>query len=66
VLELKDFFFNIGYIIGPIAAGIIADTVGAMQAFSVLGGPGILFAGILFFIMPETYETSPGSQETGN
>ncbi len=66
MLELKDFFFNIGYIIGPIAAGIIADTVGAMQAFSVLGGLGILFAGILLFIMPETYETSPGSQETGN
>ncbi len=66
VLELKDFFFNIGYIIGPIAAGIIADTVGAMQAFSVLGVLGMLFAIILFFIMPEKYEITSVSQETGN
>ncbi len=66
VLELKDFFFNVGYIIGPIAAGIIADTVGAMQAFSVLGVLGILFAGILFFIMPDKYESSSPPQETGN
>ena len=56
ILELKDFFFNIGYIIGPIAAGIIADTVGAMEAFSALGGIGILCALILFFMMPEKYE----------
>lgn len=66
VLELKDFFFNIGYIIGPIAAGIIADTVGAMQAFSVLGVLGILFAGILFFIMPEKYEAASGAEEAGS
>lgn len=66
VLELKDFFFNIGYIIGPVAAGIMADTVGAIQAFSVLGVVGILFAGILFFIMPDKYESSSPPQETGN
>ncbi len=64
VLELKDFFFNIGYIIGPIAAGTIADTVGAMNTFSVLGVLGMLFAIILFFMMPGKSEITSASLET--
>lgn len=34
---LVDFFTNLGYIIGPMIAGYIADTFGNAQAFSLLG-----------------------------
>ncbi|MBN2734120.1 MAG: MFS transporter [Methanomicrobiaceae archaeon] len=59
VQELSDFFFNIGYIIGPVFAGIIADTFGEIKTFSVLGGIGIIFAIILFVIMPEKLNLNP-------
>jgi MFS family permease len=34
---LGDFFTNIGYIVGPIVAGILADRIGTAQTFSFLG-----------------------------
>jgi len=53
VQELGDFFSNFGFIIGPVAAGIIADGFGTAAAFSALGLMGAAFALVLFFIMPK-------------
>lgn len=44
---------NIGYIIGPMVAGIIADMVGNAQAFSILGVFNVAIAFILIFITPK-------------
>lgn len=51
--ELGDYFENIGYIIGPIAAGIAADRLGMHATFSVLGLTGIVIAILLLFFMPK-------------
>lgn len=53
--ELGDFFGNIGYIIGPIIAGIIADRFGIVATFSILGVAGFLFAIFLIFFMPKKF-----------
>lgn len=53
IQELGDFFENIGYIIGPIIAGIIADQLGIQATFSVLGIVGLAFAMLLIFTMPK-------------
>ena len=52
IQELGDFASNFGYIIGPIAAGILADSLGTLAAFSALGMMGVVFALLLFFLMP--------------
>lgn len=52
ITALTDFFTNIGYIIGPIAAGLLADHVGNAQAFSLLGITCALVALILLKITP--------------
>lgn len=47
---LEDFSTNVGYIIGPIAAGIMADIFGMQAAFSLLGLVGVVIAiGLLMF-----------------
>lgn len=53
IQELGDFSSNFGYILGPVIAGIIADSAGTAAAFSALGIAGIAFALILFFAMPK-------------
>ena len=53
IQELGDFFENIGYIIGPVISGIIADQLGIQAAFSVLGIVGLAFALFLIFAMPK-------------
>jgi len=53
IQELGDFFENMGYIIGPIIAGIIADQLGVQATFSVLGITGLVFALFLIFVMPK-------------
>jgi len=58
VQELGDFFGNIGYIIGPLAAGVLADKLGNTAAFSALGIIGIGFAVILFVVMPKKVRVS--------
>ena len=54
IQELGDFASNFGYIIGPVAAGMIADALGNAAAFSVLGIAGIGAAAVLFATMPGT------------
>ncbi len=44
---IADFFTNLGYVVGPIAAGILADHLGNSQAFTVLGVMGSVVALIL-------------------
>lgn len=53
IQELSDFSGNFGYVLGPIAAGIIADSFGTAAAFSALGVAGVAFAILLFFILPK-------------
>jgi len=50
---LQDFFTNIGYIIGPILAGFLADKVGNILSFSYLGVAGMIITTIAFFVTPE-------------
>jgi len=50
---ISDFFYNAGWVLGPILAGFIADHVGDTQSFAVLG---IFCAGatlVLIKIMPK-------------
>lgn len=51
---LEDFAFNIGYVIGPILAGILADVFSISVAFSILGFFGLLLAVILLKFSPRT------------
>lgn len=50
---LEDFSFNLGYIIGPLSAGIISDILGITSAFTVLGAAGFVVALILLKITPK-------------
>ena len=49
---LEDFYTNLGFVIGPILAGVIADKMGNQTAFSVLGIFGAMMALLLFKITP--------------
>ena len=51
--SLTDFYTNIGYIIGPISAGYIADVWGNAAAFSSIGLMGVVVSLILFRITPK-------------
>ncbi|MDZ7587322.1 MAG: MFS transporter [Patescibacteria group bacterium] len=49
---LVDFYTNLGFVFGPIMAGIIADQVGIQNTFGVLGMFGVVMALMLFKITP--------------
>lgn len=50
---LEDLYTNLGYVIGPVLAGFLADQLGNAQAFSVLGGLGVVIAVYLMKITPK-------------
>jgi len=50
---LEDLYTNMGYIIGPAAAGFLADQLGNAKTFSVLGVMGVLTAIYLMKITPK-------------
>ena len=50
---LTDFTCNIGYIIGPIFAGLMADQVGNQNVFAILGIFNIFMVLILLLITPK-------------
>ncbi|MDZ4229037.1 MAG: MFS transporter [Patescibacteria group bacterium] len=50
---LEDLYTNIGYVIGPASAGILADLLGNAKTFSVLGVMGVLTAIVLLKITPK-------------
>lgn len=50
---LNDFTTNIGFVIGPALAGIVADVVGIGMTFSLLGVLNLVLVIILIFITPK-------------
>ena len=48
-----DFATNFGYVIGPIMAGYLADTIGNIPAFAAIGVIGVVLSLILLFITPK-------------
>jgi len=50
---IEDFFVNIGYFVGPILAGFLADLVGIQSAFALFGVLGTFIAIILFTTTPK-------------
>ncbi len=56
---VSDFSSNLGYVIGPIAAGILADTFSNSIAFSVLSIVGAIIVFTLFRIMPRKISVRP-------
>jgi len=48
-----DLFTNLGYIIGPIMAGILADLLSNQAAFSVFGLCGVIMAFMLLIVTPK-------------
>jgi len=53
---LEDFAFNIGYVLGPISAGIFADIFSIPVAFSILGLFGVILAFILLIKTPKSID----------
>jgi MFS family permease len=53
VEAVSDFFANLGYVIGPITAGLLADLVGESLTFSLLGVIGALVAFVVYFVIPK-------------
>ncbi len=51
---LEDFAMNIAYVFGPFIAGVLADTVGMTNAFSLLGLAGFLAAIVLLSVTPRS------------
>lgn len=50
---LQDFYTNLGYVVGPMMAGFMADQLGNGNTFSLLGVSGIITALILMWITPK-------------
>lgn len=55
---LGDFSANIGYVIGPLTAGLISDQIGIKPCFSVLAAFNILLVLILLFITPKNIKVT--------
>lgn len=49
---IEDFYANLGYVFGPMLAGVMADLVGNSGAFSIIGVAGIIIGLILIAITP--------------
>lgn len=56
---VSDFSSNLGYVIGPITAGILADTFSNSIAFSIMSIIGVVIVLILFKITPREINVSP-------
>jgi MFS family permease len=50
---VEDFFTNIGFVIGPVTAGYLADTFGNIQTFAIFGISGAIIAFILMLFTPK-------------
>ncbi|HLD31753.1 MAG TPA: MFS transporter [Patescibacteria group bacterium] len=61
--SLEDFAFNIGYVLGPITAGILADLCGMKGAFSILGIFGAILAIVLLVVTPKSIIIKTKSSE---
>jgi MFS family permease len=63
ITGLEDFFTNLGYVLGPITAGYIADYVGNRGAFSLLGISAIIIAIILIIVTPKKINVNKRLEE---
>ncbi len=52
IASLEDFCANLGYVVGPILAGFLANKYGEFNAFSIMGLFGMIIAVILLLKMP--------------
>ncbi|HPV70876.1 MAG TPA: MFS transporter, partial [Candidatus Magasanikbacteria bacterium] len=50
---LEDSFTNLGYVVGPVAAGFISQYFGYTTSFSLLGVCGLIVGFILFYFTPK-------------
>ncbi len=46
---VQDFFTNIGYVIGPMVAGFLAEAFGSSNSFAIIGAVGVI-AGLLLLV----------------
>lgn len=53
IQSIIDLFYNIGWMLGPMIAGILAQGFGNAQSFSILGVFSVLTCVILIFKMPK-------------
>ena len=50
---LADFFTNLGYVIGPILAGFLADQFGEARTFSILGLITVITTLVIIQVTPK-------------
>jgi MFS family permease len=55
---LEDFASNVGFIIGPILAGFLADQIGQAHTFSAVGLLGVLLMTTLLMLTPRHLKVS--------
>ena len=48
-----DVFYNIGWVLGPMLAGLLAQAFGNAQSFSILGVISVIMCFILILKMPK-------------
>ena len=53
IVGLEDLAFNIGYVVGPILAGLLADYFSIAKAFSMIGLIGIIVSLVLLKTTPK-------------
>ena len=51
--SLEDFATNMGYVLGPIIAGVLADLLGLIKSFSIIGIIGVIMSFFLLFFAPK-------------
>lgn len=54
IAALQDFVVNLGYIAGPLLAGILADAINIPGAFTTIGLTGVIVALILLKVTPRS------------
>ena len=52
ITTMEDAFTNMGYVVGPVAAGFVSTFIGYQYAFAALGAYGVVIAMIIWFVTP--------------
>lgn len=55
---VEDYFTNLGYVVGPIVAGVLSDRVGHLNTFSLLGVTGVVASILLLVFTPKKIDVS--------
>ncbi len=53
---LEDFYYNLGYVVGPMTAGFLADQLGNGNTFSLIGLFGAVASLVLIFVTPKSID----------